>query len=127
MNIDANKILVVDDEYSLVQLCQIILEAAGYVVRTAITGSEALELITEEMPDIVLLDVMMPGMSGIDVCRHIRKQYDSHKPYIFMYTADDSRETYDISKMAGANALITKDTPVFELPTKIGSYLPCYS
>jgi DNA-binding response OmpR family regulator len=127
MNIDANKILVVDDERSLVQLCQIILEAAGYVVRTAITGSEALDLITEDMPDIVLLDVMMPGMSGIEVCRHIRKQYANHRPCIFMYTADDSRETYDISKTAGANALITKDTPVFELPTKIGSYLPCYS
>jgi CheY-like chemotaxis protein len=125
MNIDANKILVVDDEYSLVQLCQIILEGAGYMVRTALTGSEALDLITEDMPDIVLLDVMMPGMSGIEVCRRIRTEYNAHGPCIFMYTADDSRETYDSSKTAGANALITKDTPVFELPTKIGSYFPC--
>lgn len=125
MNIGAHKILVVDDECSLVQLCKIILEAAGYTVRTALTGSEALELINEDVPDIVLLDVMMPGMSGIEVCRRIRQKFSANKPCIFMYTADDSRETYDTSKTAGADAFITKDTPVFELPTKINAYLPC--
>ncbi len=122
---DAHKILVVDDECSLVQLCQIIFEAAGYLVRTALDGTEALELINEEMPDVVLLDVMMPGMSGIEVCRRIREQFNAQKPCILMYTADDSRETYDTSKTAGANALITKDTPVFELPQAVNAYLPC--
>lgn len=122
---DTNKILVVDDELSLVQLCQIILEGAGYRVRTAINGSEALDAITEDKPDLILLDVMMPGMSGIEVCRRIRTEYDNYTPCILMYTADDSRETYDSSKTAGADALITKDTPVFDLPTKISYYLPC--
>jgi CheY-like chemotaxis protein len=125
MMADMNKILVVDDELSLVQLCQIILEGAGYRVRTAINGSEALDAITEDKPDLILLDVMMPGMSGIEVCRRIRTEYDNYTPCILMYTADDSRETYDSSKTAGADALITKDTPVFDLPTKISYYLPC--
>jgi DNA-binding response OmpR family regulator len=125
MNTEANKVLVVDDEHSLVQLCQIILESAGFCVRTALNGAEALDLIRQDMPDIVLLDVMMPGMSGIEVCRHIRQKFSAHKPCIFMYTADDSRETYDTSKTAGANAFITKDTPVFDLPTKISAYMPC--
>lgn len=125
MMADTNKILVVDDELSLVQLCQIILEGAGYRVRTAINGSEALDAITEDKPDLILLDVMMPGMSGIEVCRRIRTEYDNYTPCILMYTADDSRETYDSSKTAGADALITKDTPVFDLPTKISYYLPC--
>lgn len=120
-----NKILVVDDEHSLVQLCQIILEGAGYDVRTALNGSEALDLVTEDMPDIILLDVMMPGMSGIEVCRRIRDQFHAKKPCIFMYTADDSRETFDSSRTAGADALITKDTPVFDLPKKITANLPC--
>jgi len=125
MNTEANKVLVVDDEHSLVELCRIILESAGFCVRTALNGTEALDLIRQDMPDIVLLDVMMPGMSGIEVCRHIRQKFSAHKPCIFMYTADDSRETYDTSKTAGANAFITKDTPLFDLPTKINAYLPC--
>ncbi|HZD10917.1 MAG TPA: response regulator, partial [Candidatus Binatia bacterium] len=56
------KILIVDDERSLVELCQIILEAAGFDVRGALSGYEALNMITEDVPDLVLLDVMMPGM-----------------------------------------------------------------
>ena len=117
------KILVVDDEISLVQLCQIILESAGYHVRTAIDGREALDIVTEEKPDLVLLDVMMPGMSGIEVCRHIRKHFQSDDPRIVMYTADDSGETLNSSMDAGADDLISKDTPVFDLPAKIGDYL----
>jgi len=120
----ANKILVVDDEISLVQLCQLILQEAGYHVRGALSGSQALNMITEEMPDLILLDIMMPGMDGIEVCRQIRDQYNKKKPTILMYTADDRELTRDNSLKAGANDLITKDTPVFELAAKIESYLP---
>jgi DNA-binding response OmpR family regulator len=120
----ASKILVVDDEASLVQLCQFILEEAGYRVRGAVSGRQALRMITEEMPDLVLLDVMMPGMDGLSVCRQIRAQYESQQPYILMYTADDREETRSNSLAAGANALLTKETPIFELPLKIRSCLP---
>lgn len=118
-----NKVLVVDDEISLVQLCQIILEDAGYHVRGALSGTEALRLIHEEMPDLILLDVMMPGMDGIEVCRRIRGKYESERPFILMYTADDREYTRKTSMAAGANALLTKDTPVHEIATKIDSYL----
>lgn len=119
----ANKILVVDDEISLVQLCQFILEDAGYKVRGALSGTEALNMITDDMPDLVLLDVMMPGMDGIETCRQIRQAYDAKRPYILMYTADD-RETTRLSSLdAGANDLLTKDTPVAELASAISSYL----
>jgi DNA-binding response OmpR family regulator len=123
MRPQSNKILVVDDEYSLVELCQLILEGAGYRVRGAISGKQALSMIMEEMPDLVLLDVMMPGMDGIEVCRHIRSQYEANGPCILMYTADDREETVAQSLSAGANALITKETPVFELASKINAYL----
>ncbi len=119
----ANKILVVDDEISLVQLCQFILEDAGYKVRGALSGTEALNMITDDMPDLVLLDVMMPGMDGIETCRQIRQAYDAKRPCILMYTADD-RETTRLSSLdAGANDLLTKDTPVAELASAISSYL----
>jgi DNA-binding response OmpR family regulator len=118
----SNKILVVDDEASLVNLCQIIFKKAGFEVRGASSGREALSMITEDMPDIILLDVMMPEMNGIEVCRQIRTQYQSPRPCILMYTADDRDETRENSFAAGANALITKETPVFELPAKISPY-----
>lgn len=116
------KILIVDDEKSLVQLCQIILEAAGYEVRGAYNGRQALNMITEEVPDLVLLDVMMPGMDGIEVCRRIRSEYHNH-PRIVMYTADEREITRDNSLTAGANAVLTKETPVYDIPSKIVGYL----
>jgi DNA-binding response OmpR family regulator len=122
---EISKILIVDDEVSLVELCQIILKEAGYRVRGAVSGHQALDMITEDMPDLILLDVMMPGMNGIEVCRRIRSQYETNNPRIVMYTADDGEETRSNSLRAGADALITKETPVFDLPSKISSYLPC--
>jgi len=122
----ANKILVVDDEVSLVQLCQIILEDSGYRVRGSVTGSDALHLIEEEMPDLVLLDVMMPGMDGIEVCQHIRARYTNRRPFVLMYTADDRDLTRQNCLEAGANDLITKDTPVHELASTIDRFLAVY-
>lgn len=117
------KILVVDDERSLVELCQIILQQAGYLVRGANNGRQALQLVDEEPPDLVLLDVMMPGMDGIEVCRRIRNRFVKSPPCIVMYTADDREETRSNSLAAGANAVLTKETPVFDLPDRIGAYL----
>jgi CheY-like chemotaxis protein len=115
-------ILVVDDERSLVDLCQIILQQAGYFVRGAISGRQALQLVAEEPPDLVLLDVMMPGMDGIEVCRRIR-QSQGTPPCIVMYTADDREETRTNSLAAGANAVLTKEIPVFDLPKRLSFYL----
>jgi CheY-like chemotaxis protein len=118
-----NKVLVVDDEVSLLDLYQIIFESAGYEVRGAKSGRQALEMITEEMPDLILLDVMMPGLNGIEVCREIRARYPSQNPCILMYTADDRPETRENSMEAGATGLIDKETPIFDLPTMISPYI----
>lgn len=118
----AKKILIVDDERSLVQLCQIILEAAGFEVRGAYNGYQALNMITEEVPDLILLDVMMPGIDGIEVCKRIRSEHERY-PRIVMYTADERDTTLDNSIDAGANAVLTKETPVYDIPSKIANYL----
>jgi DNA-binding response OmpR family regulator len=118
----SKKILIVDDEKSLVQLCQIILEAAGFQVRGAYNGQQALSMITDEQPDLVLLDVMMPGIDGFEVCRRIRSQYHRY-PRIVMYTADDRETTFHSSLDAGANAVLTKETPVYDIPSKLADYL----
>jgi CheY-like chemotaxis protein len=121
--IPPNKILVVDDEISLVQVCQLILEGVGHTVRGAVNGRQALRMVAEEMPDFILLDVMMPGMSGIEVCRQIRQSYPTASPIIAMYTADGRAEVQAASMDAGADAFITKQNPFFDLPEKINPYL----
>lgn len=117
------KILVVDDEQSLVNLCLLILEQAGYKVRGAFNGKQALQMVGDEMPDLILLDVMMPGMDGIEVCRRIRELMPEQRPYILMYTADDRQYTKTESINAGATDFISKDIPIFDLPGKIKTYL----
>ncbi|MBK8902628.1 MAG: response regulator [Anaerolineaceae bacterium] len=119
------KILVVDDEHSLVNLCLLILQQAGYKVRGAFSGKQALQMVGDEMPDLILLDVMMPGMDGIEVCRRIRELVPAQRPYILMYTADDRQNTKTESINAGATDLISKATPIFDLPEKIKTYLNC--
>jgi CheY-like chemotaxis protein len=121
--VQPGKILIVDDEVSLVQVCQIILQEAGHEVRGAVNGRQALRMIDEEMPDFILLDVMMPGMSGIEVCRIIRQEHQSPAPVIVMYTADGRAEVRADSMAAGADALITKQNPFHDLPHKINPYL----
>ncbi len=119
-----SKILVVDDELSLVELCRIILENAGFHVQGAVNGEDALELVKVNQPDLVLLDVMMPGMDGIEVCKEIRSNYSADgSPCIVMYTADGRKETRENSLAAGANDLINKEIPIFELPARINNYL----
>lgn len=118
----AHKILVVDDERPLVDLCRIVLESAGYEVWEAYDGFQALDLLRRRQPDVVILDVMMPGMNGIDVCREIRLRYP-HVPHIIMYTADARNGTRDASIQAGANAVLTKETPIYDIPTKVQAFL----
>lgn len=121
--VNSKKILVVDDESSLVKLCQIVLENAGFQVRGAYSGKQALNLLNDEMPDLILLDVMMPGMNGIEVCREIRSNDQAKRVHIVMYTADSSDSTRKCSFEAGANDLITKEIPIYELPHKLTDLL----
>ena len=70
----AKTILVVDDERHIVRLVEVNLERAGYEVMIAYDGVEALEVIREQLPDMVILDVMMPQVDGLEVCRRLRSQ-----------------------------------------------------
>lgn len=118
----ARKILVVDDEKALVQLCQIILEAEGFDVYSAYNGKQALQLLHEKAPDLVILDVMMPGMSGIEVCRRIRASA-MPQPLILMYTADERGSTTADSLSAGANAVLSKEMSIYDMPGQVTDFL----
>jgi DNA-binding response OmpR family regulator len=66
---------------------------------------------------------MMPGMNGIELCREIRSTHQSNRVHIVMYTADSSDSTRKCSMEAGANDLITKEIPIYDLPVRINSML----
>jgi YD repeat-containing protein len=76
------RILIVDDDPPSVKMIGFLLREEGYTVLTANSGPEALQMLQEEMPDLVILDVMMPGMDGLEVCRRIRRSTDL--PIIFL-------------------------------------------
>jgi putative two-component system response regulator len=104
---DKPTILIVDDTPDMVAIVERMLKA-HYRTRTASSGSEALEVAFAERPDLVLLDVMMPGMSGIDVCRQLKAHADTKEvPVIFLTALDDVRNE-QAGFDAGAVDYITK-------------------
>jgi CheY-like chemotaxis protein len=82
----AAKILVVDDEPAIRELAQMILGDNGYSVVTAKDGTDALRKADEEMPDLIFLDVVMPGISGLEVCRILKSQAKTKSIPIVMFT-----------------------------------------
>lgn len=109
-------LLVVDDNLSLANLYQIVFERSGWQVRRVTDGREAIDIVTTEALDVVLLDVMMPGLDGVEVCRQIRSKRPIPPPYIVIYTANNRPEVRDASLAAGADLFYSKNMPIFELP-----------
>lgn len=117
-------LLIVDDNLALANLYQIVFERNDWRVRRVSSGQEALDSISSDLPDVILLDVMMPGMDGIEVCRRIRSEWPANPPYIVVYTANNRPEVRKSSLGAGADIFYTKNLPVFELPAQVAAHLP---
>ena len=99
------KILVVDDEATILQTLRFNLERNGYVVCTAGDGRQAVSVAETEKPDLILLDIMLPALDGIEVCREIRKR--SSVP-VLMLTAKDQEIDKVLGLEIGADDYITK-------------------
>lgn len=102
------EILLVDDERTLLESLSAVLTDAGYVVRTASNGDRAIRSAREHRPDLVLLDVTMPGKCGFDVCRELRKN-DASLPIVFL-TALDTPEAELKGLSSGGDLYISKTT-----------------
>ena len=102
------KILVVEDEESLLKLESILFTSKGYRVTGVRDGSAALESIGESRPDLVVLDVMLPGLDGFEVCRAIKGNPETCNIPVVMLTAKKSSLDLERGKLAGADAYITK-------------------
>jgi twitching motility two-component system response regulator PilG len=102
------KILLVEDQESLLKLESILLTSRGFEVRGVSDGEAALAAIEEDIPDLMLLDIMLPDLDGFEICRMIKEKERTRKIPIIMVTARKSRMDVQLSKEAGADAYITK-------------------
>jgi DNA-binding response OmpR family regulator len=109
----SQRILLADDEPRLLHVVGLYLSMEGFEVREASDGTEALSMLETEAFDLAILDVMMPGMDGIEVCRHIRSKPSTQSMPVLVFTSLSSDADVERARLAGANHLITKP---FSLP-----------
>lgn len=102
------KALIVDDEANIVISLEFLMQQAGYEVAVARNGEEALEQIENFRPDLILLDVMLPGVNGFDVLQRVRQQAGFHELPVIMLTAKGREVEVTKGLALGANAYITK-------------------
>src|SRR6266550_1474021 len=113
-------ILVVDDEPKIVDLARDYLEHAGFTVRTAADGEAALALVRRDRPDLVVLDLGLPGLDGLDVTRRIRR--DSNLPVIMLTARDDELDKL-LGLELGADDYLTKPFSPRELVARVRAVL----
>ncbi len=114
------KILVVDDEKKIVDIVKAYLEREGYQVMVAYEGKSALELARKRFPDLIVLDLMLPEISGWDICRILRKESDVH---ISMLTARDETTDKIVGLELGADDYVTKPFDPKELVSRVHAVL----
>lgn len=117
------KILVVDDEPHIVELVRFNLEASGFKVIEAMDGQKAIELAQSENPDLILLDLMLPGTDGLEVCRFLRQQKSTREIPIIMLTAKSEEIDKVLGLEIGADDYITKPFSPRELVARIKAVL----
>lgn len=111
----ARRVLVVDDDPLVVQVMAKLLTSMGHIVEQAHDGVTALRLAGEFAPDVILLDLVMPGMDGLDVARHLRAARWVKRPGIFAVTAFGQQAFRDAAASAGFDGYITKPVSAQDL------------
>ncbi|MBN1966426.1 MAG: response regulator [Anaerolineae bacterium] len=101
-------ILIVDDDWMNREIVEAHLVAAGYRVATAASGEQALELVLSDLPDLVLLDVRLPGMEGYEVCRRLKSESHTRHVPVVMITALDTEADRRQALEAGADDTLIK-------------------
>ncbi len=113
-------VLVVEDETSIASFVSLYLKNAGYTVRTATTGGEALAQVNAQLPDMIVLDLMLPDIDGIEICKRVRQRSDVP---ILMLTARDEDVDKIIGLEVGADDYLTKPFNPRELVARVKAIL----
>ncbi len=115
------KILVVDDDVDILEAMQLMLEQAGYDVTTTPKGEEVNKKIKQVRPDMILLDVLLSGNDGRDICRQLKSQQETKNiPVVMISAHPDAKKT---TKDAGADEFLAKPFEIDELLEKVKSQL----
>jgi two-component system, OmpR family, alkaline phosphatase synthesis response regulator PhoP len=120
---DVPKIVIADDNDQNVELLEAYLSDFDCEIRTAHDGEETLQVVEEFAPDLLLLDVMMPRLSGFEVCKKIRANPDSKELLILMITALNEAADFERGVQAGTDDFLTKPVNKVELLCRIRSLL----
>ena len=119
----SQEILIVDDEANIVLSLEFLMRQAGFAVRTAEDGEQALAALEEQVPDLVLLDVMMPGKDGYEVCQQIRRRPEWAQLPVIMLTAKGRDVEREKGLAMGADDYITKPFSTQEVVETVHSIL----
>lgn len=117
------EILIVEDEAEIAQLIQLYLEKEGFSCRICRDGITALQIFQEQKPDLIILDLMIPGMDGLEVCARIRQRPGVKDPYILMLTAKGEEIDRIIGLSTGADDYMVKPFSPRELAARVRALL----
>ena len=120
--VSQRRILVVDDDPRLLHIVEMYLGIEGYEVRTASNGEEGLHDVETARPDLIILDIMMPGMDGLEACRRIRGNAETADIPVLMFSALSGDDDVERARLAGANHLITKPFNLVGLGSVVRSF-----
>lgn len=123
MSVDQPVVLVVEDEHAQREVLSYNLEAEGFRVAKAINGEEALLLLEEEAPDLVVLDWMLPNVSGIEICRHIKLRPETRNVPVIMLSARSEEVDRVRGLETGADDYVVKPYSVVELMARVRAQL----
>ena len=121
----SERVLVVDDEPFILRSLSFVLERAGYEVHQARNGDEALEVLRDVRPRVVILDVMMPRRNGYEVCEIVKGDPDLRDTYVMLLTAKGQESARERGLQAGADEFLTKPFSPSRIVERIRQLLPC--
>ena len=117
------RILVVDDDHDILDLLEYNLEREGFKVRTVDNSAEAVDVCMEFVPDLIILDIMMPGLNGIEVCKRIRALHPFQNTFIFFLTAKSESYYQEAALDTGGDDFIEKIIGLRSLTNRIKAVL----
>ena len=118
-----HRILVVDDDEDILELLKYNLDKDGFHTKTVSTGEQGLLAATRFRPDLIVLDIMMPGLNGIELCKVLRSKKLFKDTYIFFLTANSEKRVHELAVETGGDELIEKVVGLRELTSKIKAVL----
>ena len=113
------KILIVDDDTSITLSISFVLEKEGYAVIIAVDGEEAVKKAKEELPHLIVLDIMLPKINGFEVCKRLKANVQTREIRIIMLTAKGDEKDKRLAEELGVNAYITKPFNIDTLLSEI--------